>query len=144
MDAQEKYGHWLKYAQYDLDTADAMHNTGRWLYVAFMCQQAIEKLVKGLYVLYIDDNVPRVHNISSVAVRFDDKLPETISDERYRFFDTLTSFYMNNRYPEYKEELSIGLDEARSKALITQTKEVFAWLQTMRPSTTPSNNTSQT
>ncbi len=137
IDAQEKYGHWLKYAQYDLDTSDAMYSTGRWLYVAFMCQQAVEKLVKGLYTIYVSDEVPRVHNISSVLIRFADKLPGSVTDERYRFFDTLTSFYMNNRYPEYKEEMSMGLDEARAKALITQTKEVFAWLQTMRPSTTP-------
>ncbi|MCL2035461.1 MAG: HEPN domain-containing protein [Oscillospiraceae bacterium] len=48
MDTQEKYEHWLEYAKYDLDTADAMFNAGKWLYVAFMCQQAVEKLVKGL------------------------------------------------------------------------------------------------
>jgi HEPN domain-containing protein len=141
MDSQEKYSHWLRYASYDLDTADAMFSTGRWLYVAFMCQQAVEKLVKGLYVLYVSDEVPRVHNISSIVVRFADKLPEAVADERYRFFDSLTSFYMNNRYPEYKDEISMGLDEARATALITQTKEGFAWLQTMKPSTTPLNNT---
>ena len=41
MDTQEKYEHWLEYAKYDLDTADAMFNAGKWLYVAFMCQQAV-------------------------------------------------------------------------------------------------------
>ncbi|MDR0308069.1 MAG: HEPN domain-containing protein [Chitinispirillales bacterium] len=35
----------------------------RWLYVVFMCQQAMEKLVKGLYNYYIGDDVPRIHNI---------------------------------------------------------------------------------
>jgi HEPN domain-containing protein len=137
MDAQGKYGHWLKHAQYDLDTADAMYSTGRWFYVAFMCQQAVEKLVKGLYAIYVNDEAPRVHNISSVLDRFADKLPETVTDERYRFFDNLTSYYMNSRYPEYKEETNTGLDEAKARDIIMQTKEAFAWLQTMRPSTTP-------
>jgi HEPN domain-containing protein len=45
MDSQEKFEYWVDIARYDLDTADAMFKTGRWLYVAFMCQQAIEKLV---------------------------------------------------------------------------------------------------
>ena len=63
MDAQEKYEYWLDIAQYDFDTAESMLKSGRWLYVVFMCQQAVEKLVKGLYVLYIDDNVPKTHNI---------------------------------------------------------------------------------
>jgi HEPN domain-containing protein len=58
MDAQEKYAYWLDIAQYDLETANAMFDSGRWLYVVFMCQQALEKLAKGLYVLYIDDNIP--------------------------------------------------------------------------------------
>jgi HEPN domain-containing protein len=106
---------------------------GRWLYVAFMCQQAIEKLCKGLYVLHISDEVPRVHNISGVVVRFADKLPEPVTDERFRLFDKLTSFYMESRYPEYKEKLNAMLNEREAKALIAETKEAFAWLQTMKP-----------
>jgi hypothetical protein len=50
MDRQEKYEYWLALAQEDLRTAEAMHGAGRWLYVAFCCQQAVEKAVKGLYI----------------------------------------------------------------------------------------------
>jgi HEPN domain-containing protein len=53
MNSQEKYEYWLDIANYDLETASAMLAGSRWLYVVFMCQQAIEKLVKGLYILYI-------------------------------------------------------------------------------------------
>ena len=45
MSNEEKYEYWLKHAQYDLDTAIGMCQIGRWLYVVFMCQQAIEKEV---------------------------------------------------------------------------------------------------
>lgn len=51
MDKNEKYGYWEEYAQYDLDTSDVMFDTGRYLYTVFMCQQAIEKIVKGIYIL---------------------------------------------------------------------------------------------
>jgi HEPN domain-containing protein len=140
MDAQEKYGYWLETAQYDLDTADAMFASGRWIYVVFMCQQAIEKLVKGLYVLYVDDNVPRVHSIVRVISYFADKLPEAVSEEKYRMFETLVSFYIKGRYPSFKQKAGAMLNEQEAKKLLTQTKEVFAWLQTMRPSTPPPNN----
>ena len=133
MDANEKYKHWLEYAQYDLDSADTMYKAGRWLYVAFMCQQAIEKLCKGLYVLYVHDEVPRVHNIRNIVARFADKLPETVTDEQYRLFDRLTAFYMESRYPEFKSNLISQLDEHIVKTLLTQSKEVFKWLQTMKP-----------
>ncbi len=41
--ATDKTAYWLDIADYDLDTAEAMHQTGRWLYVAFMCHQVIKK-----------------------------------------------------------------------------------------------------
>jgi len=68
MDSNEKYEYWHDIAQYDLETAQAMFESGRWLYVVFMCQQSIEKLCKGLYLLYIDDNIPRIHDINSLIV----------------------------------------------------------------------------
>ncbi|NLB27219.1 MAG: HEPN domain-containing protein [Bacteroidales bacterium] len=45
MDNRDKYCYWEEYAQYDIDTAVAMFDAGRYLYTAFMCQQAIEKIV---------------------------------------------------------------------------------------------------
>jgi len=59
----EKYSHWKSYAERDLDAAQAMFETGRWFYVLFMCQQAVEKLIKGIYNLYVENDVPRTHNI---------------------------------------------------------------------------------
>ena len=73
MTNEEKYEYWLDMAEYDLETAGAMYEKGRWIYVQFMCQQALEKLVKGLYILYVDDDIPRVHNIRAVLEKFDDK-----------------------------------------------------------------------
>jgi HEPN domain-containing protein len=42
----DKYvSHWLERSNYDLETAKAMLGAKRYLYVAYMCQQAIEKLL---------------------------------------------------------------------------------------------------
>ncbi|MDR2670629.1 MAG: HEPN domain-containing protein, partial [Oscillospiraceae bacterium] len=49
MDGLEKFEYWLDIAKYDLTVAESMLRDGHWLYVVFMCQQAVEKLVKGLY-----------------------------------------------------------------------------------------------
>jgi HEPN domain-containing protein len=143
LDVQEKYEHWLEYAQYDLGCAEAMVRTGKCLYVTFMCQQAIEKLCKGLYTLYVDDDAPYLHNIRNIASRFADKLPEPLTAEHYRLFDALTGFYIKGRYPSFKQKVSAMLNEQEAQRILTQTKEVFAWLQTMRPSTPPSGSTSQ-
>ena len=40
--------HWVERSRYDLDTAKIMLDTGRYLYVAYMCQQTIEKILKAI------------------------------------------------------------------------------------------------
>ena len=133
MTAEEKYEYWLDIAEYDLESARTMFTGGRWLYVVFMCQQAIEKLVKGLYILYIDDSVPRIHDISEIFKHFEDKLPIVISEEKYTLFDILSGYYLNNRYPEYRKKLSSQLNEIKAKEILAQTEEEFKWLLTLHP-----------
>ena len=134
MTNNEKYEYWLESAQYDLDTAEAMLKSGRWLYVVFTCQQAIEKLAKGLYVLYMDDdNVPRTHNIRFLVRKFEQLLPKDVPEETMVFFDDLTSFYINGRYTDYKDTLAERLNKVEATGYYQKTKEVFAWLLTMKP-----------
>jgi len=133
MDSLEKFDYWRDIAQYDLKTAQAMYKTGRWLYVVFMCQQAIEKICKGLYLLYINDDIPQIHDINSLVTKFADKLPEPVDDDKRHFFAKLSAFYLNNRYPKYKEKLSTSLDRKEAKNILKKTKEVFKWLLTMKP-----------
>jgi len=133
MDSSEKFEYWRDIAQYDLKTAQAMYRTGRWLYVVFMCQQAIEKLCKGLYLLLIDDNIPQIHDINSLVTKFADKLPEPIDDEKRLLFARLSAFYLKNRYPEYKERLSMSLDKKEAGSILKKSREVFKWLLTLKP-----------
>jgi HEPN domain-containing protein len=134
MTLEEKYEYWLDIAQYDLATADSLFASGRWLYVVFMCEQAIEKLVKGLYLFYVDDKTPHIHNIENIILRFADKLPEPISEDKHELFEQLSMYYLEARYPEYKEKLSTLTDKEMAEKLLKQTKEVFQWLLTMKPS----------
>jgi HEPN domain-containing protein len=123
--------------RYDLECADAMYEKGRWLYVVFMCQQAVEKLVKGLYVLYVDDNVPKTHNIRILVERFENLLPEVVADKYYDLFEELTSHYIDGRYTDYKRKLSERLHNLAAASFIKRTKEAFSWLLTMKPQTKP-------
>ena len=47
--AKENIKYWTEISDYDLETAKAMLQTGRYLYVAFMCHQAIEKILKAYW-----------------------------------------------------------------------------------------------
>lgn len=97
---------------YDLETAKAMLNAGRYLYVVFMCQQAIEKLVKGIYVLYTGNEAVRTHNIWIVfnAVFSKEEYRKLVTDESFDdrlteykpLFSDLLFYYISERYPSYK------------------------------------------
>ncbi|MCL1876115.1 MAG: HEPN domain-containing protein [Synergistaceae bacterium] len=130
----EKYEYWLAHAQDDLQTAKAMFHAKRWMYVMFCCQQAVEKLIKGLYGLHLGfDNIPRIHNISRLISYFTEKLSQPVTQEKFDFFDILTQYYLNNRYPDYIEDLLTQTKEDSAKDILTKTAEVFAWLQTLKP-----------
>ncbi|MCL2352669.1 MAG: HEPN domain-containing protein [Firmicutes bacterium] len=136
MNREEKFGFWLEFAERDLDAAEAMYQTGKWFYVVFMCQQAVEKLVKGLYLLYVDENVPKIHNIGTLINRFESLLPVSISEERYVLFETLTKYYIADRYPQFVEKVDEQIAEETAKNIYFASKEVFQWLLTLRPQET--------
>jgi HEPN domain-containing protein len=107
VDDQEKYDYWLKLAQSSLHGANLLYEGGERLLAAYECQQAIEKLVKGLYTLYIDDNIPRTHNINIrlLIEKIETKLSVEVREERYNFFEMLSTYAIEGRYPEYKKAL---------------------------------------
>lgn len=135
MDRLEKYLYWVDIAQYDLETARAMMKSGRYLYVVFMCQQSIEKLVKGLYVVHLDEEPPRSHNILMIFKRiFVNKTDKelTVKKEEYGpFFVKLLAYYISERYPSYKEKLSSAINHNEAEEVLRKTEEVFVWLKSL-------------
>jgi HEPN domain-containing protein len=57
----DKIKYWTDISDYDLETAEAMLSTERFLYVGFMCHQAIEKIFKAHYCLSSDEPPPYSH-----------------------------------------------------------------------------------
>ncbi len=138
MNALEKYEYWLEAATYDLESARVMMGGERYMYVAFMCQQSIEKLTKGIYTLYTDKEAPRIHNIWNIFkhIRLDTPL-EDINEfednlQKYKnFFAELLSFYISERYPSFKEKVSSSINFDRAKNVLDNTEEVFKWIESL-------------
>jgi HEPN domain-containing protein len=75
----------------------------------------------------------RVHNISLLVHDFSDKLLQLITQEQLDLFDLLSRCYLNNRYPDYVGEISEYMSEGNAKEIFEKTKEMFSWLQTLKP-----------
>lgn len=116
---------WINQADYDLATAQAMLNTKRYLYVAFMCQQAVEKLIKGVIQEKTGRTPPYSHNLSMLLKMAD----ISGSDVYLTLLDSLTGYYINSRYPEYKKKLAVKLNKINTETILNETKECFQWLK---------------
>lgn len=54
----KKISYWIELSDYDLDTAEALLASGRYLYVGFMSHQAIEKILKAYFVSVKNETAP--------------------------------------------------------------------------------------
>lgn len=117
--------------KYDVQTAEAMHDAGRYIYVLFMCQQALEKCLKAV-VLHRGGEILPIHNLRRLAeqsgVRFD--------EQQFRKLDFLSQYYINARYKEDLEELSRGITEEVSGDFLKFSREGITWItREIEPST---------
>ncbi|MCK4798006.1 MAG: HEPN domain-containing protein, partial [Spirochaetes bacterium] len=97
-------------------------------------EQSLEKLAKGLYNFYIDDNVPRVHNISFIINKILEKLNVKLEESSFKLFDKLSAYYLQGRYPSFKEKISQLIDKKEAKDILQKTKEVFQWMKSLKKS----------
>ncbi len=63
----ENSKYWVELSEYDIETAEAMLQTKRFLYVGFMCHQAVEKILKAYYNKIHDKPAPYTHNLFFLA-----------------------------------------------------------------------------
>ena len=114
---------WFTISEYDLQTAKAMLFAGRYLYVAFMSQQAIEKLLKAIYMQNIKELPPRTHNLLYLA----DKLGLNISEEHKKIFSQLNQYYLESRYPGDRVRLAQEMNKTQAESIYNCTEEAWEY-----------------
>jgi HEPN domain-containing protein len=116
---------WLERVEYDMKTAEATLQTGRYIYAVFMCQQAIEKCFKALIASLGRDVLP-IHNLRRLAEL--SGLKDQFNKDQLMKLDFLSQYYINARYKEDITELSRGITEEFSGDMIRFSKEMIQWL----------------
>jgi len=106
-------GRWLLQAEDDLEAAEALANFGKHAQAAFLCQQAGEKALKGLWFLL--DLDPWGHSLTRLIKslpegsreRFEPLIPNALS---------LDKLYIPTRYPDALAELTPSEAYTRAEA----------------------------
>lgn len=122
----DKVTYWIEMADYDFDTAKAMLETKRYLYVAFMCHQTIEKILKAYWSNVLEEPPLKIHSLSRLAEK--SGLDKDMSEGQLDFIDELEPLNIEARYPSYKERLK-SLTADRCIELIKQTDELRIWIK---------------
>ena len=123
----DKVTYWIEMSDYDFYTAKAMLETKRYLYVAFMCHQTIEKILKAYWSNVLEEPPLKIHSLSRLAEK--SGLDKDMSEEQTDFIDELEPLNIEARYPSYKERLMKSLTSDRCKELIEQTDKLRTWIK---------------
>ncbi|MBQ6068581.1 MAG: HEPN domain-containing protein [Bacteroidales bacterium] len=126
MDKEERVKYWVDIAEYDFDTAKVMFKSGRRLYVAFMCHQAVEKMLKA-YWSSQGKEAPYIHNLNRLAEG--SGLLSELSEEQCDFIESLTPMNIEARYPEYRDQLLRTLTPKMCREIINNTKAFMQWIK---------------
>ena len=117
---------WLERMRYDMDTALAMLKMRKYLYVVFMCQQAVEKGLKAILAKH-DERIPLIHNLRKLAVIA--KVENELDNDQIDLLEQLTPFAIKARYGSYKKKLSELCDRRKALEFVNRTKRFIKWLK---------------
>lgn len=123
----ERSEYWLELAEYDLETAKAMLETSRYLYVGFMCHQAIEKMMKAYYVKATGEVPPYTHNLELLAQK--SCMLESLTPDQLDFIRRLEPLNVESRYPADRDLLARALTLEKCRLILDQTTEMYRWIE---------------
>lgn len=123
----DRVKYWTEISDYDLETAEVMYTSGRWLYVGYMCHQTLEKIFKAYWSSKKVEPAPMSHNLFIIAQSCG--LNALFSEEQIGFISEMIPLNIEARYPSYKKSISESLSEERCKAILDKTKELQQWIK---------------
>ena len=125
MDKIKSSQEWSRQAEYDMETAIAMLDSGRYIYCVFMCHLSIEKSLKALYAKKLGKNPSKTHSLVYLAQSLHLDLPEIIKE----FLEILDSVSVPTRYPEELEKLIKEYTENKTKYILDESRKASRWLK---------------
>lgn len=124
---------WLEHVHEDISAAECLFQGGHWLYVAFLCHQAIEKALKAYYVATHYDDPRFTH--SHLKLLEDCGLIDKLTDEQLSFLDLMVPMYIEARYPDQKDAAARMLSNEACQHIINTTIELTQWIEERLPET---------
>jgi HEPN domain-containing protein len=123
----DRVSYWVELSEYDYETAEAMLSSGRYLYVGFMCHQAIEKILKAYFCSRFNESPPYSHNLTLLSEK--SGIEDLLEDDFKGFISLLEPLNIEARYPTHKKELLKSLTKIRCENILLKTNQLREWVK---------------
>jgi HEPN domain-containing protein len=117
---------WIELSEEDLQVARLALDEGIPRTCIFHCQQALEKLLKAIWIEKAAEGYPpREHNLTLLAAKGN----VVLDAGRQEFFDSLSKQYMPTRYADVAIEEEVEYSKEQAENYYRRTAEEFQWLR---------------
>ena len=104
-----------------------MCDSGRFLYVLFCCQQAVEKMLKGVIAAQTGELPPRLHSLMQLA-KHAGLEPEA---DQARLMRELSEYYIETRYPDTMGAALSDVSPETAREALDQTEALVQWVSSI-------------
>lgn len=142
MTGYEKYEHWLTLSRYDIETAKVLLDSKRYSYVPVLCQQSVERMLKGMFICHTGKEASKTHNIPFLANKLADNNTFALTEAGKRFdiekddydeFMVDLMFYYMDDYPfSYKKFSDRFIKEEVAIELYKNAIKLLSWLESFQ------------
>jgi HEPN domain-containing protein len=126
MSKEENVQEWIRISEEDLTVANLCYEGSMYLHCAYMCQQAVEKILKGL--ITANGELPNpIHNLYILAE--DAEIDDDLTTEQTFFLKALSTYAIAARYPERKKKLYSLCKQEEAEKLLKSSEEMIKWVK---------------
>lgn len=124
-DIEKTVTYWKEGAEYDLEVAESLLQSGKYPYALFFGHLALEKLLKALVVKQTGKHADYTHSLPLLAGKLKMELPAEISEKLAGFME----FYFESRYPEAQREFYKKCAPDFARKNLEEVRKVFKWFR---------------
>lgn len=121
----DRHKEWLLQADYDLESAEILFKSGKYLHALFLCHLALEKSLKAVYEKKTGKPAPKIHNLNFLAneggLDPDNKLD--------LFLSAMNTLNIVTRYPEELEHFVALYKREKTSTILNETRSFLEWIK---------------
>ena len=121
-DIEKSKKFWLLAAEDNFETAKILFEAHRYNFSIFMCQQAVEALLKAVYIIKKKDRPEYIHKLPKLLDLINIDVPNSIDKKILR----LDAHYIKARYKEDRFNSKI-YNRENAQLILKDTEDIFEW-----------------